>query len=335
MKNVCPQARSQIFRSRVGRVSIAGMYNSRNWQRRDVARLFRVGQAEEIGISRRRMLDQERCPIVWPGIRMDHSSSESQRVPEWADDAWIRESLRLRAAVMKFPQVMADDATAARIFGWPLPPRLMNDRLHLCTADSDLRIRVAKVSVRRTQHLTSTYWLDLPVLAPAEVVIRLGAHLKVDDLVKVGDAAIGNWHGPPQTSIDEIAAALESHSRLSGRRNLVKAVNLMRPGVDSPRETGLRLWAIRVGLPEPTVHPKVESSLARGTIEPDLGYEEERLALEYDSELHRQSAKQWIRDIERDEALVDAGWTVLKVTRKTDYRQLEAKIRKKLGLQQR
>lgn len=311
------------------------MYNSRMWQRRDFPRLFRVGQAERIGISRRRMLDEERCPIVWPGVRMDHSNTETLRVPEWADDGWVWDSLRLRAAVMKFPQVMADDATASRIFGWPLPQKLMNDHLYLCTADRDLRIRVAKVSLRRTQHLTSIYWLDLPVLAPAEVFIRLGARLDVDDLVKVGDAAIGNWHGPPQMTIDDIAMALESHARLSGRRNLVKAVSLIRPGVDSPRETGLRLWAVRAGLPEPKVHPKVESDLARGAIEPDLGYEEARLALEYDSELHRQSAKQWTRDIERDEALVDAGWTVLKVTRKTDYRQLEAKIRKKLGLQQR
>lgn len=311
------------------------MYNSRKWQRRDIPRLFRVGQAEKIGMSRRRMLDEERCPIVWPGVRMDHSSTESQRVPEWVDDGWIWDSLRLRAAALKFPQVVADDATAARIFGWPLPSRLMNDRLYLCTSDRNLRIGVAKVSLRRTQHLTPARWLDLPVLAPAEVFIRLGAHLNLTDLVKIGDAAIGNWHGPPQTTIDEIAVALKSHSRLSGRRNLVKAVNLVRPGVDSPQETGLRLWAVSVGLPEPAVHPQIESDLARGVIEPDLGYEDARLALEYDSELHRESGKQWARDIERDEALVDAGWTVLKVTRRTDYRQLEAKIRKKLGLQQR
>ncbi|WP_227492505.1 hypothetical protein [Brevibacterium sp. CFH 10365] len=310
------------------------MYNSRKWQRRDFPRLFRVGQAEKIGISRRRMLDEERCPIVLPGVRMDHSNTESLRAPEWADDSWIWDSLRLRAAVLKFPHVMADDATAARIFGWPLPPRLMNDRLYLCAADRNLRIRMAKVTLRRTQHLTPAHWLDLPVLVPAEVFIRLGAHLDVAELVQVGDAAIGNWHGPPQTTIDDLAAALESHSRLMGRQNLVKAVSLIRPGVDSPQETGLRLWAVRVGLPEPTVHPQIESDLARGIIEPDLGYEDARLALEYDSELHRESAKQWTRDIERDEALVDAGWTVLKVTRKTDYRQLEAKIRKKLGLQQ-
>lgn len=308
------------------------MYNSRTWEQRDYPRLFRVGRAEELGISRHHMLNQERCPVVLPGVRMDHRFTESLRTPKWADGLWIWDSLRLRAAVLKFPNVFADDATAARIFGWPLPPRMMNDHLHLCTTDRNLRIRVPKVTLRRTQHFIPAVWLDLPVLAPAEVFIRLGAHLDVPDLVKAGDAGVGNWHGPAQMSIDDLTAALQCHRRLRGRQKLLDAVRLIRPGVDSPQETALRLWAIRVGLPEPTVHPQVETYTARGVIEPDLGYEEAQLALEYDSELHRKSAKQWTRDIERDEALVDAGWTVLKVTRKTDYRQLEAKIRRKLNL---
>lgn len=308
------------------------MYNSRTWEKRDYPRLFRVGDAEAIGISRHYMLDSKRCPIVLPGVRMDRNSTETLRTPEWADEKWIWDSLRLRAAVLKFPHVYADGATAARIFGWPLPPRWMNDHLYLCTTDRNLRIRVPKVSLRRTQHLLPAAWLDLPVLRPSEVFIRLGAHLDVDDLVKVGDAGIGNWHGPAQMSIDDVTASLQSHPRLRGRQKLLDAVRLIRPGVDSPQETGLRLWTIKVGLPEPTVHPQIETYTARGVIEPDLGYEDAKLALEYEGDLHRESAKQWTRDIERDEALVDAGWTVLKVTRRTDYRQLEAKIRRKLGL---
>ncbi|WP_228282595.1 hypothetical protein [Brevibacterium atlanticum] len=309
------------------------MYNSRTWEKRDYPRLFRVGEAEAMGISRHHMLNEKRCPVVMPGVRMDHNSPESLRTPKWADDKWIWDSLRLRAAVLKFPNVFADGATAARIFGWPLPLRWMNDHLYLCTTDRNLKIRVPKVSLRRTQHFMPAGWLDLPVLSPPEVLIRLAAHLDLNDLVKAGDAGIGNWHGPPQMTVGELTAALQRHIRVKGRQKLLDALRLIRPGVDSPQETGLRLWTIQVGLPEPTVHPQIETYTARGIIEPDLGYEEAKLALEYEGDLHRESAKQWTRDIERDEALVDAGWTVLKVTRKTDYRLLEAKIRRKLGLQ--
>lgn len=311
---------------------MARMFNSRQWEKRDYPRLFRTRQAGEFGITRHQMLNTPRCPIVLPGVRMDRNSTESLRTPKWAGDAWTWDSLRLRAARLKFPNVFADGATAARIFGWPLPPPLSNDHLHLCADDRNMRIRMPRVSLRRTPYLTRAEWLDLPVLMPAEVFITLGARLNLDDLVMVGDAGVGNWHGPAQMSIDDITAALQAPRRLRGRETLLKAVRLIRPGVDSPQETGLRLWTLRVGLPEPTVHPQVASDLARGVIEPDLGYEEEKLALEYDSDLHRESTKQWTRDSERDEALVDAGWTVLKVTRMTDYRQLEAKIRRKLGL---
>ncbi|WP_244223260.1 hypothetical protein [Brevibacterium aurantiacum] len=120
--------------------------------------------------------------------------------------------------------------------------------------------------------------------------------------------------------------------RLRARRRLRDAIDLIRPGVDSPTETDLRLWIVSVGLPEPTVHPKISSDLDRGDIEPDLGYENARLALEYEGDHHRSSPTQWARDIERDEAMRDAGWTVLKVTRRTDYRLLQAKIRRLLGL---
>jgi hypothetical protein len=310
----------------------AGRYNSRTWERRDYPRLFRVRDAEEIGISRHHLLNEKRCPIVLAGVRMDRSNTEKLRTPSWADDSWIGDSLRLRAACLKFPGVYADGATAARIFGWPLPTELIDDHLLLCTTDRNLRIHLPKVTLRRTPHLVPAHWLDLPVLAPAEVFIRLGKQLSVDDLVKVGDAGVGNWHGPPQMTVNDLCSALQSHQRVPGRKKLIESMQLIRPGVDSPQETRLRLWAIRVGLPEPTVHPKIEVNLARGVIEPDLGFEDAKLALEYDSELHRESAEQWTRDIERDEALVDAGWTVLKVTRKTDYRLLETKIRRKLGL---
>lgn len=309
------------------------MFNDDRWEVRDYPRLFAARDAEKLGISRHQLYNTPRCPIVLPGVRLDRESLEPRRTPRWADESWERDSLRLRAARLKFSQVFADHSTAARIYGWPLPRKLMDDpRLRLCTSELDLRIRLPNVSVRRTRHTTATTWLDLPVLGAASTFLAVAPDLTLTELVKVGDAAVGKWHGPPQMSLDDLRRLVSQRPRLRGRRRVCEAIDLIRAGVDSPRETDLRLWAMAVGLPEPTVHPKVETGWPRGEVEPDLGYESARLALEYEGDHHRSSPEQWTRDIERDEAMRDAGWTVLKVTRKTNYRSLEAKIRQHLGL---
>lgn len=125
---------------------------------------------------------------------------------------------------------------------------------------------------------------------------------------------------------------IDSRSRVRSRHHLLDALSLVRPAVDSPAETDLRLWALTVGLPEPAVHPQISSRLLRRVIEPDLGYQDAKLALEYEGEHHLRSRDQWNRDIERDDAMRYEGWTVLKVTSRTDYRLLESKVRHHLGL---
>lgn len=309
------------------------MFNDSRWEMRDYPRLFAASEAEALGITRHYLFRTQRCPIILPGVRMDRETLESRRTPRWADDRWEWDSLRLRAARMKFDQVLADHATAARIYGWPMPANFRTDpHLSLCTDDLALRVQLPNVTLRRSAQITAARWLDLPVLAPADVFISIAPDLTIRDLVKVGDAAVGRWHGPPQLTVDTLTDRVGQRKRLRARRRLRDAIDLIRPGVDSPTETDLRLWIVSVGLPEPTVHPKISSDLDRGDIEPDLGYENARLALEYEGDHHRSSPTQWARDIERDEAMRDAGWTVLKVTRRTDYRLLQAKIRRLLGL---
>lgn len=308
------------------------MFNDKRWEMRNYPRLFQARQAEELEITRHSLLHTQRYPVVLPGIRMDRETFDSFRTPRWADHNWEWEALRLRAVVLKYPGVVADRSTAARIYGWPVPTSLMTSQLHVCAEDKNARIRMSQVTLHRIRHFSRWTWLDLPILTPAEVFIRLGPDLCLRDLVRVGDAAVGNWHGPPQVEISALRSQIKAHARVRCRQRLLEAVELMRPTVDSPAETDLRLWAISVGLPEPTVHPRIESDLARGPIEPDLGYPDEKLALEYEGDHHRDSPDQWTRDIERDEAMRHAGWTVLKVTRRTDYRQLETKIRRHLSL---
>ncbi|MCM1012784.1 hypothetical protein ABZX73_11510 [Brevibacterium casei] len=302
------------------------------WELRDYSPLFRANAAEQRGISRHKLFHSGRYPVVVPGVRMDRESTVAYPTPQWADQSWIDDAQRLRAVGLKYPKVAAGFATAARLFGWPLPRALQISELHVCSDDVNMRIRLPGIRLHRTKVFVSCEFFGLPVVTPLCVFVTLGPALSLHDLVRLGDAAVGNWHGPPQLRLDELRGFVSETRGIRFRRHLLEALELVRPTVDSPRETDLRLWTRSVGLPEPTVHPRVCCPSINRVVEPDLGYENEKLALVYDGDHHRTSKDQWNRDIARDEAMRLEGWTVFRVTGRTDYRQLEAKIRRHLGL---
>lgn len=308
------------------------MYSDHRWVMRDYPLLFEAQKASERGITRHGLFHTSRYPVVVPGIRMDLESFVRFPTPVWADRAWQSDALRFRAVLMKHPGIVAGHALAARLYGWPLPSNLMTDQLHVCSTDANARIIQPIITLHRSKSFAQRLWFDLPLLDAVDVFIGVGPDLQVRDLVKLGDAAIGNWHGPPQADLAELRTQVTERKFLRRRRHLLTAIDLMRPTVDSPAETDLRLWTIAVGLPEPVVHPKIYCPLRKRVVEPDLGYPDAKLAMEYEGDHHRSSKQQWTNDIERDEALRNEGWTVLKVTSRTNYRQLEGTIRHHLGL---
>ncbi|SMY03908.1 hypothetical protein BANT918_02935 [Brevibacterium antiquum CNRZ 918] len=311
---------------------MTSMFNDHRWELRDYPLLFEARKASERGITRHSLLHTPRYPVVVPGIRMDRETFVRFRTPIWADHSWQRDALRFRAALMKHPSIVAGHALAARLYGWPLPTNLMTDQLHVCTAEPNARIIQRLITLHRSKNFSQRMWFDLPILDAVDVFIGVGPDLLLRDLVKLGDAAIGNWHGRPQADLNELQTQVIERSFLRRRAHLLAAIDLMRPTVDSPAETDLRLWAIAVGLPEPVAHPQIHCPSLNWIVEPDLGYPDKKLALEYEGDHHRASKRQWTNDIERDEALRNEDWTVLKVTSRTNYRQLEAKIRLHLGL---
>ncbi|WP_226831349.1 hypothetical protein [Brevibacterium sp. FME17] len=263
---------------------------------------------------------------------MDKQTPERHPTPLWADQEWKMVALRLRAALLRYSNIAASHATAARLYGWPLPSNLMTSQLHLSTADKSARIRHPQITLHRPTQMSSLDWLGLPILAAEDIFIGIGPDLLLRDLVLLGDAAVGNWHGSPQISLPNLQQAVRRRSRLRSGDHLLAGLDLIRPTVDSPAETNLRLWMLAVGLPEPVVHPRVHCRLLNRVVEPDLGYPDEKLAVEYEGEHHLRSKSQWNSDIDRDEGLRHEGWTVIKVTSRTDYGLLETKIRHHLGI---
>lgn len=119
----------------------------------------------------------------------------------------------------------------------------------------------------------------------------------------------------PEQLID---ASRASHGR--GVRLARRAAALVRPRVDSPMETRLRLLLVFAGLPEPETNRPATSRNGQWLATPDLRYERERVVIEYDGRHHRDRAEQYERDLPRRELMDRHGWHVIVVTGRQFYR---------------
>lgn len=299
-------------------------------ENRSYPSLFRTCEAAERGISQHHLRYDPRFEAVTAGIHRDEVRRVEHPTPSWADNEWMEENLKLRAMTMIVPKVVAGGASAARLFGLPLPRRLIDDHLNLVIFDSGRKVARKDITVKRHCLEEAGYWLELPMHSPVGVFLDLSMVLGREDLIALGDAIVGGWHGPPLCSLGFLKEKIAERKYLRKRAHVETALSLIREDVDSPRETDLRLWAMSCGLPEPVVHPQVYCRLVDRIVEPDLGYPHAMLALEYEGEHHLKSKTQWARDISRDEALRHEGWEVLRVTSQTNRFRLEQKIRHRL-----
>lgn len=105
--------------------------------------------------------------------------------------------------------------------------------------------------------------------------------------------------------------------RYKGHRNIRRArraLKLVDAGSESPRETWLRLLLVDAGYPRPRTQIPVYGEYGELVAVVDLGWEDIKLALEYEGDHHRTDRRQFTRDIARFEALSDLGWIVIRVT---------------------
>lgn len=106
----------------------------------------------------------------------------------------------------------------------------------------------------------------------------------------------------------------ESRPRARGWRRVPEAVARSDPRAGSPPETRMRLSLAGEGVPAGV--PQVEVFDAEGWFvgRVDLGWEEVKVAAEYQGDHHRADREQWQRDQARFAALASAGWLVLPCT---------------------
>jgi very-short-patch-repair endonuclease len=206
--------------------------------------------------------------------------------------------------------------------------------------DNDLPIELIWSNARRPRGLRTydmrlradelTAYLEMRLTTVERTAFDIGRRGRLDDAVARLDA-LGNATG---FEADDVVAVADRHRGARGLRQLRTALDLYDPGAESPKETWLRLLVIRAGYPRPQTQIPVLSPGSRRWYYLDMGWEDMKLATEYDGEQHRVNPVQYAYDIQRSEDLDFLGWTrirVVKANRSAEIlRRLERAWRSKL-----
>ncbi|WP_147572618.1 hypothetical protein [Cellulomonas massiliensis] len=169
----------------------------------------------------------------------------------------------------------------------------------------------------------TTRRLGLPVTSLALTVVDCARTLRPLDALVVADAALaaGLVRADALALVDEVG-----RGRGSARARAV--VGLADAGAQSPGESATRWVVLRAGLPAPETQVRVTTRL--GTFWADLGWTDARLLLEYDGRVKYADPEVLVAEKRRHDAIVEAGWTVLRVT-KEDLRDGAALVRRVLA----
>lgn len=137
---------------------------------------------------------------------------------------------------------------------------------------------------------------------------------------------LGCWY-PKMTAvagIDALARAAEFKAadvellaqRYPGRRGIARArlaLAWFDSGAQSPKETWLRLTLMEAGLPRPQTQIPVCDEFGQAIAYLDMGWDDVKVAVEYDGDHHRGDRSQFSWDIRRMEMLQRKGWIVIRV----------------------
>jgi hypothetical protein len=147
------------------------------------------------------------------------------------------------------------------------------------------------------------------VTTPARTALDLACRYPVGKAVAAIDALARATH----LKIADVELLAD---RYKGRRGIRKAravLDLVDPGAESPQETWLRLLVIRHGFPRPQTQIPVYDEYGALIAVLDMGWEDIKLALDYEGDHHRNPVR-FNKDIRRHDHVTELGWMDIRVT---------------------
>jgi hypothetical protein len=218
------------------------------------------------------------------------------------------------------PTQFFSHSTAAAILGVPLPPPVAGSR----TLHVSVRLGAQPARARGViGHTLAPDRIDvvdlggLRLTSPATTFALLGGMLAVDDLIIAGDhlitGEVPRGGAPALTTLQVLRDGVRRYGGCRGVRRLRAALDEIRFGSLSPRETLTRLLIVRSGLPQPDLNHPVFDDFGTLVALVDLAYPGQRVGIEYEGDGHREKAR-FRDDILRRERLEDLGWTIVRLT---------------------
>ncbi|HEX4815703.1 MAG TPA: DUF559 domain-containing protein [Nonomuraea sp.] len=217
----------------------------------------------------------------------------------------LRSSLtdRARQITRSIPKAVACRQTAATIWGLDVLPSPQDDWPIELTASSHLAVPGCVTYVASlpghdvTEHegvrITTQ---ERTALDCARWLPRMEGVAILDQFARRGVDLNALWHRPLNTW------------------RVRDTLSLADPGAASPRESWLRVILVEGGLPRPATQIRVALDGHRYA-RLDLGWEEFKVAVEYDGQAHHTSPADQQRDTDRREELRRRGWRVIAVRR--------------------
>lgn len=167
----------------------------------------------------------------------------------------------------------------------------------------------------------------VPITSPARTALDLGCWYPLTTAV----AAIDALARATDIKAADVGLLMD---RYCGRRGIAlarQAVGLFDAGAQSPKESWLRVVLIKAGLPRPQTQIPIQDEFDHAVAYLDMGWEDAKVAVEYDGEQHRSDRWQYTWDIRRLEMLERRGWIVIRVVAGDRPEQIVRRVRTALA----
>jgi hypothetical protein len=150
---------------------------------------------------------------------------------------------------------------------------------------------------------------DMPLTTPARTALDMGCWYPIDDAVEAIDALFA----AVDIKVADVELVAQRYPARRGIRQARTALDLADGGSQSRKETWLRLLLVRAGFPRPQTQIPVCDESGEAFAYLDMGWEDVKVAAEYDGEQHRTNSWQYNWDRTRQEKIRARGWKDIRV----------------------
>jgi hypothetical protein len=212
------------------------------------------------------------------------------------DGAWLRSGRRgvvagIAASALHGASWVDDDIAVELIWNNTRPPKGI----------------IARAERLETNEMTTRQCIA--VTTAARTAYDLGRHLpRLEALVRLD--ALKRATG---FSNDDVLGLARRYKGARGTRQLLELLPIVDGGAASPQETRLRLLYLDAGFPRPATQVAVFKRGWEVLRTLDMGWEEFKVASEYDGDQHRTNRVQYVRDQRLMPKVARLGWDVIRV----------------------